>query len=749
MLSLYDQIVVPGVDRVVLYRDGDFPHRFYMVTDLASLVRDADGSPMFTFFLYARNADQLAEADREVERGYVSMSTSVTVSQADQQKLLAYLRDRLSGEISRGFRFLGVPVATAEPELAYPPLWIDGTVELVTVPADMAPFSAGSKQPSLVGTNVAVFAQNLTQDGAEFMRQALLHGRNPALVNYTLHYAAQIPAVRIRIFGDKSAFYEEVKTHYQYVSWRATDVSYWFYDIRTYQEIVRTMDSVSTWDSTFQHLSVKVIDDDFRDPGTTDDVKQKLIDMAFEILKNNVLPSFFEDKWAPTDDEKKTGFVRNSSGTVDITFEQSSVIPKQINPTGLLTSALTADEIAGNTVWVDLSQTAFPELDVTVSANVNFTADPVYALKVFLSYDQADEIRNTRVKAAKELLFKSADQPGRWRQIMARGADGAPKDQYQYWSELTYKETGQTIRIPETGMIDARDRQLVISYRRLGFVKVDLLLSSMPPDIESADVTISYPGSASPDATQSFSLTRDKPTASYFAHTGSDGDPDPYRYTVTYHLKGEQRMQLPDATSTAATLTVTNPFESAVTTSFVAQGDFSQTAKIIFDAHYVDADHDFRQDFHGELASVGASVTWALELRDPAWRQFGYTCTVLQQDGSRVDLPSTPGTLGSTVFLGTGGIAPLDIKIINTVDWAKYKVIVVSLQYDDDANHVHQAREFVLRQGNPATDPEWIVLVQDPAQKSFHYRIRRVGQVPADSQDSGWLPSTDTIVLVE
>src|SRR5215471_21534661 len=98
MLSLYDQIVVPGVDHVVLYRDGEKPNRFFMITDRASLVHDSDGSPMFTFILYARNVDQLAETDREVERGYIAMSTNVAVSEADQQKILAYLRDRLSGE---------------------------------------------------------------------------------------------------------------------------------------------------------------------------------------------------------------------------------------------------------------------------------------------------------------------------------------------------------------------------------------------------------------------------------------------------------------------------------------------------------------------------------------------------------------------------------------------------------------------------------------------------------------------------
>jgi hypothetical protein len=73
----------------------------------------------------------------------------------------------------------------------------------------------------------------------------------------------------------------------------------------------------------------------------------------------------------------------------------------------------------------------------------------------------------------------------------------------------------------------------------------------------------------------------------------------------------------------------------------------------------------------------------------------------------------------------------------------------VSLQYDDDKHQVHQVKEFVLRQGNPAADPEWIVLIQDPAVKQFHYRIRRVGQNPADSQDGGWVETTDPVVIVE
>ena len=737
MLSLYDPIVVPGVESVVLYRDDERPSRYFLVTDKASLVRDEAGVPLFTFILYARDVDRLAADDREVERGYLALSTQVAVSDADRTTILAHLRGTLG---------------TATPELAYPPLWIDGTAELVTVPTDMAPFSAGSKEPSLVGTNVAVFAQQLDQEGAEFMRQALLQGRAPALVNYRLHYAARIPSIRIRITGDRAAFYKEVKKHYSYVSWAQTNTHFWWYDIRTLQEIRTTIDTTDSWDRTFQSLKMTVEDSDFRDDAGSD-VTQKLTDLAFSVLKDSVLPGFFADTWAPSDAEKETGFTHNSTGTVDITFEQSSVIPQGINPAGILGRELTAADVAANTVWIDLSQLAFPELDVTVNANVDFDADPIYALKVFLSYDAVDETRedparpgsHPRVKAAKELTFRSADAPGRWRQVLAKAADGAPKDTYQYWSELVYKDTGKRIRVPATGMLDTQERQLIISYARLGFVKVDLLLGSLPPAVESVDVAVRCPTATGSDATQSFTLTREKPTASYFSYTGKDAETTPYFYTVTHNLVGGQRMELAEQTSTAATVTVTNPFQFAVTTHFVAAGDFSQLAEIVLDAHYEDAANDFRQDFHAELGATGASADWPLQLRDPDRREFGYVATVLRKDGTKVALPATTERLGGSVFVGTGGVAPLNVQIINTVDWARYKVAVVSLKYD--GGNLHQGKEFVLRPGD-STDPVWSILLDDPALTEFQYRIRLVGIDPRDSSDGGWVSTLDTVVMV-
>src|SRR5688572_11962820 len=110
MLSLYGSFKVPGVDSVMIYRDDEDAHQFYMVPTRPSIARDEDGDPLFTFILYARDIDRLAPDEREIERGYLALSTRVAVSKEEEQKIRQHLRNMLNGELTRGLRFLMQPV---------------------------------------------------------------------------------------------------------------------------------------------------------------------------------------------------------------------------------------------------------------------------------------------------------------------------------------------------------------------------------------------------------------------------------------------------------------------------------------------------------------------------------------------------------------------------------------------------------------------------------------------------------------
>jgi len=749
MLSLYGSFKVPGVKHVVLYRDDENPHKFYMVPERPTIARDDEGNPLFTFILYARDVDRLAPDEREVQRAYLSLSTQIVVTSEEEAQIRSYLRRKLSEEVAGRYRFLRVPVVRVEPELSYPPVFTRGSVEFKTFSDELVPFSAGSKQPSLIGANLASFSQMLNQDGSEIFRQSIEKGNVPSIIQYDLAFLARIPAVSIHIHGDRREFYEELKRHSPARQIR----------MHSGQVVVRRIapeiDSLREFRSLFHSLQIDIDDRDFRDADPIDNVAEKLEELAFRIIENNIMPSFLETAFDPESKEQSdTQWLRENeqemSGRIDVRFHRSDVIEQWIHPSSQLSVVLSPDEIKRQTTYVDLGNPFFSELDVTINANVNFADDPVYALKVFIDYDQQDEIRGVRVKRAKEFLFRSADQIARFRQVMAKDASGAPKDEYSYWSEIVYKDTGATIRIPRTGALTSRERQLVISYRRLGFVKVTLLLGVMPENVGSVRVDIRYPGSNLPSATQSFELTRQEPMATFFTYTEQEGEPGPYYYRITYNLTDGQRMELPEAQGQSERLVITDPFEHRISTRFLAQADSQTVEKVIVDARYRDPDNDFAADFHAEFTSNGETSVWNLPLRNPDLRRFTYDVIVINRNGTRTEMLGRVQELGTTVAVPSAAVDVLEVTIVpSLVDWSKYQLVLLYLEYNDPDNGVRETKNLTFRASDADVDHSWKVLLQDPSKTEYRYRLRYLGVDRADNRDVDWTTTSDPILVLD
>lgn len=763
MLSLYESFNVPDVPHVQIYRDDQHPHKFYMVSERATVARDEEGKPLFTFVLYARDVERLDPDDREVQRGYIAITTQAGVTKVEEDKIREYLRQKLANETR--LTFLGIPIRRdVEPELSYPPLWLSGSVEFRAFGPDMVPFQAGSKEPSLINTNLASFSASLSQDGAELFRQAVEKGTVLAGVWYNLEFAARIPAITIHVTGNKSDFYNEVKNYIR-KRYEHTERKKFLgitYAKNTYVREWDELSSITKFRNTFQGLQITV--DDMGLPGMdgdADSASRQLEDMAFTIVQTNILPTFFgpaieevaqedENDQPPPDPHTSIPINEVTTGTIDLTFSRTQLVSKKVNPNAQLSQALTPDEVKAHTMYLDLSQPFFQELDVRVNANVNFAADPIFGLKVFLDYDQQDEIRNVRVKRAKEILFKTDDQVGRFRQIMAKGSDGAPKDGYKYWSELIYKDTGETIRVPARGMLDARDRELTISYRRLGFIKVNVALGAMPDEVQAVRVAMDYPGVDRPSAHQSFELTREQPTAAFFTYTGKPGEPGQYRYQFTYLLSDGQRMDLPQQSGAAETLSVPNPFEQETTTCFLAQADFTIVEKIIVDAHYADTDNDLVDQHHAELMSNGETSAWEVSLRNPDLREFDYNVIIINRDGSREEQNALKGTLGDTIPAGAGAVDALDIKIIpSLLDWSKLRMVLLFLEYRDEAGVAIEDTNFIFRPENSDQDQEWKVLLRNKERRGYWIKKRYIGVDAQDNRDIDWAPATDSILVLE
>lgn len=777
MLSYFGSITVPGLERITVFRDDEDSALFYALPSTPRLARDDRDQLLLDLMIYARDVDKLPPEQLEAQRGWLAASVELALTEEEHLKILDYLRQLMKDEAQGRWafwRFFGLTLPDREPKLALPPQFVDGTCTLAvpTPGGDTAPLA--TSKPSLISTNLVTIAGDLSQDSSELMRQAVLKGGLPIAASYNLTFLARIPSIKIEISGTRSAFIKETVNKFKTMGTtyhRYTLHSYWWWwdyynwTVTWAEQYPKVNTTIESHQEEVKSITLKIDNADFRNDPAAAEINKQFEAMALQIFSENVVPAILKDMTAQFDALKKkldaaaggaeqdpnkvvfgeNELTANVSDTINITLERSSVIQVTKNPNGQVAHDLTPEEIKKAITYLDLSDPFFKELPVRVRANVNFSRDPVYGLKVFLDYEQQDDRIPKLVKGSKTMLFTSADQVQSFRQILAKGADGAVKDTYRYWSEIIYKDTGQVIRVPSSGSLDSRETELVISYRSLGFIQVALTLAPMPDNVVSVDVTLRYPRSNLPSATQKLTLTKAAPTASFFTYTGHGGEPGPYLYSVTYVLTDGQRMDLPEREERAEKLTVSNPFEDTVTTTFVAQADFTVVDKVIVDSTYTDAANDLSMDHHAELATNGASSAWPANLRNPAKLDFSYITTVLFKNGSSQQGGPTPGILGQTVLVGTGGTAALEVLLVPNLSQDQ-PTAIVQLKYDDADNQIHQEQNF--RVDNSQTALSFKVLLRDQAKRIYSYRVQLLASATKPAWDSGWQQSSDSVLIV-
>jgi hypothetical protein len=772
MLSYFNSITVPGLEHITVFHDDEDATQFYAMPSTPRLARDNQGRLLLDLIIYARDADKLAPEDLEVQRGWVAASVELQLTADEHQKILDHLKMLLAGETSGLFlRILGLSLGDRTPKLALPPQFVDGTVTL-TVPTPGGTTTAlNTSKPSLIGTNLATIAGDLSQDSSELIRQSVLKGGLPMAAMYELEFLARIPAVEVTISGSHSAFvsetidrYKSVQTVYHQYSWGWWQDWYWW-TIRWAEQYATTNTSIKSLQTDVKSIQLTIDESDFRNDPESVKAKQEFEAMALKIFSDSVVPTIMRDVSAQFDqlkkkldaegkgqDPKQEAFgVSELTGqiteTIDISLKKSAVIKVRKNPNGTLAKELTDEQVKKAITYLDLADPYLKELPIRVRANVNFSTDPVFALKVFVEYDQTDEFqRNIRVKKSETMTFTSANEVQSFRPVMARGSDGSVKDTYSYWSEIIYKETGQTIRVPAQGSLQARDTELVVSYRSLGFIKVAIALGTMPDEVTAVEVAIRYPRSNLPSASQRLTLTKTAATASFFTYTGHDGEPDPYRYSVSYVLADGQRVDIPEVEDRAENLTISTPFEDRVSTTFLAQAEWSEVQRLIIDARYEDAANDFSDDFHAELNVGALTVAWPLSLRDPKKLDFSYTTTLVRSSGAVPPATTHVGTLGQTVTVGSEAIDQLEVVLIPNLDWTGYTSVVVQLEYKDAANGVSKNETILLDAGT--AEKRFRVQVKDPTKTSYRYRYLLVSSNPALRYDSQWQEGTDTLLQI-
>ncbi|MFE6040212.1 hypothetical protein [Streptomyces sp. NPDC056452] len=776
MLNLLNKFVVPDVSHVDIYQDDEDALQFWMVPQRVRPSMRPDGDPELSILAFARDLSLMAGIDTalpvgETEGGLLTMTIECTVDQEDQKKIVDYLRAQvLSGALK-----LVRPVAVdgkvttewrqpvgGEPKVAYP-TWIDGEVQFC-LPSALGPTfikpGDNKTKPSLTGSNVSSFTIAMGQEGIRLFRETISTGKLPAHVAYSLQFVARVPSITVTVTGDANNVFKEIKEHTPIVeSVNGTPV-------RTFPQV----SSLKQLKEISGSLHVEYTKFDFA--AGDDKFREQLESFVLEVTQTYLKSIFCQPVINGQLDKEKLGtdpmqnfkppgppappvaggnqlwlkeFEQGDERDFGMTFNGSIARPFATYPNSALVAMVTQAQLEKAFVTADLNTPIFHTLQVPVRVTADFANDPIAGIQVTLDYNQTDD-KTGAVKAFSQTYdFVKGDEKFYFRTTLAKDAQGAPKDTFNYSSRLHYKASQESTAIPPQ---PTREKSLIIGYDRLGCVDVKVVAGTVPwAAVQSIQVDLSLPGVSLPSAKETLVLTEAAPEGAWFSYTGGQATHE-YEYTCEFLLKNGSRLKAGPERTSSARLLVDAPFEDRMSATFVPQGLFPPLQSIVLSAKYADE----ASAHHTEATHVFANNTepwrWEVDLPDGKKREFQYKADITYVDGTTTPGQWQVGQEG-TVLVGEVKSSLMDVSVTAAaLDMAKWKLVVVKLRYEDPATHEVQDEVVQLTAANAGQNASWKVALKDPKADTYTYEVEGYG-VDGTRKTVPVTSSRDELLVVE
>lgn len=473
MLSLMEPI---QIDNLVVYRDDDDPSRFYVMPDQPQIPLDEEGVPEFLFIKYIKDVQETADGE-SLGGGYLQFRTSLALSDARQQKVLAALRDQLANEQQSGKRPFGKAIVSTEPTLASP-LWVSGEVALITADekSGLTTHVFNSTLPDLGSDLGASFAMDLSTTGAEIFWTAFTDAEKqlPLMVSYKLTYKAGVSA-SMSISAEQSKVHEKLWEAARPYTFRPAPFPRWvpyadpgpfsrdrFLQLQaSIPGLMPMLTEERLHDAVSSTIKVNIASDLGSGP-QADEIRQMLTKIATDVLTEKLVPALFgKDKGDQTalganSEDSKDAKVKlrqlpfePSTDTTSFSVEinQSTTVERNANPNGSLRLLIPEDQQSLNRSCfreLRLSDQFFSTMRVRARpVGVDFDRDGIGAIHVRMRYDQVDDKDpgRQRVQRTYDKALRGKDDVTDWRFDLARRAAGGHKRQYEFQTEVHYLES--------------------------------------------------------------------------------------------------------------------------------------------------------------------------------------------------------------------------------------------------------------------------------------------------------------------
>ncbi len=706
-------------DWATVYADSDSDTTFYAIPNLPRLRWIDDNTPAFTFLKFAEavTSGGADPGQDSLGGGYVQFDCELSLTDDQTKTITQDMKDA----VAKSYRDRGLP-APSTIQIA-PPTWHDSDkvgVMLITFPEkpDGSGFInhiAASGKPSMLGSNVATFAAELSQRGAALLWQAFQMAVMPVSVVYRLEVMAQIPTVSMHVWlhaGQVHQFSDQINKDIDSGPWGDDDQQY----TDNMQEI-------------FSKYAVGGVDVTGFDPGSssgsdsTDDyakVKKDMEDQGWALMEQT-LQDDMKDKFQPTPDSDRgaEGDYKNTvrdyleafSQDLDIYFKDKDVIPWPMNPQGSLQGILTQPhkgKLPNKSDLfkeISLDDDFFKLLQLRIHCNCDFDVDPIDSVLVHIVY--GSNVSDFRLTASTpDVTFRTY-------------IDKSLGKNWSYSYTVNYKGTDRTLKFgPANGSGDA----LVINVADMGYLKLQVTAAQFNWDlIDSAQVRITYSDAANGVAAREdvILLNAKSPSQPYsrLIYAPVTG---PYQYGVDLFFKNEQRTTI-TGQSSATSLTVSDVFTNRFAVTVLPAGDFTQISHIVVDLDYEDPAHQYSQQFTFQATSPTDKLLWVVPVWPGAPLDYRYRALVAYKDGHTTQSGWTPQSGSGTITVGDVFAKTLNVTFrSDLIDWSKVRLVKISAHYTDTSNSIDELDDFVFTSAKSAPQ-SWSVPIKDATKTSYQY----------------------------
>jgi hypothetical protein len=748
MLTLFYKDTAPEVPYVDIYRDHAEPDKFYLLSSLPRLAKDAEtGEPLFSFHMFARNIEMaLASAGDgpvEYQLGQMYATVDLSIPEDDQRKILSYLQGLLRRENREGSQyrdFIGVRGIFSEPRLGTP-YWESGTVELNILDGLGATFSkssVGQSTPSLSGVNHATIWATLGSEGAQLLWETLRGNPNSdraethpiqAAVLYNLKGWARVPALNVTVEADSEAIYEEFRKRR-----RIEEVNHGRW---TYPQIR------SLTKELYEGNFVTIKWDDFTLSGDQQEIQSDLTNQILDMVTQQISNNFFQEAAVPgpeieelgrtfthteTGEDGKPGiegsllwlddFSNSITREIGFSLRRSTNMSFNHTPQSSMLTALTPQQVERHVKLIPLDSPEVRILEVPINANADFERDGIASIDFEITYDQFDEATGRQIKQVMADRFTKGDETFVFRTRMARDSRRQLLDKYDVKATLVYfASTAAPEPIEYTGI---SERQLTLSYDRLGYIRVMVQAGDIDwTKIDAVFVELEYRGNRG-DSDKIVKLTENQNTDVWQA--AREGSPErSYRYTVKYKYKDGNEASTKPQRADTETLVIHDNLASSMRRFFNVIVDPGTVENVILRIRYTGgagAPVEIARDF-----SRTESWEYIQSVPEGAPREFTYSYIVQFKDGHVTQ--SEDVTVGEDddvdpiqarrylmdVFVDGGGL-----------DWTKWRMANVRISYSDPEFHFFDTKSTGrINQANNFTTVPFQLF--RPDRRSYSYTV--------------------------